>query len=91
MEVVSSYVNVDSSELCKSTSMGPVLFPERLSTTGLLDLCHQVNGKVFLIKDSETLQKANSLKQRLSELNIYQSHCDGKHLKLNTKKDLMDS
>ena len=78
MQVDSSYASVDSSILCKSTSMGPVLFPEKLNATGLLHLCHQVNGKVFLIKDSETRQKASALKKNSKDVNIYQPHCDGK-------------
>ena len=79
MEIDSTYVNVESSELCKSTSLGPVLFPEKLTATGLLNLCNQVNGKVFLIENEETRLKANSVKNSLTELNIYQPHCDGKY------------
>ena len=67
--------------LCKSESMGPVLIPEKLNITGMLNLCQQLNGKVFLMKDIESLQKVMQLRIVGGVLDISQhTHpkCDGK-------------
>ena len=72
---------ITEKHLCKSESMGPVLIPERLNATGMLNLCQQLNGKVFLMKDTKSLQKVMQLRIRGGVLDISQhtdSKCDGK-------------
>ena len=71
-------MDIDPSTMCNAMSLGPVLFPEKLNATAFLHLCHQVNGKVFLIKDEETRQKA-------AELKVSQPKCAG--TKNNTDTD----
>ena len=63
--------------MCKAMSMGPVLIPESLSAKGLKHLCNQVNGKVFLVKDDETRQKANFLRILGQGLKTPTPKCDG--------------
>ena len=55
-------IDIDSSELCKSKKIGPILLPENLPATSMLQLCQKVNGKMFVIKDAETKQTAISLR-----------------------------
>ena len=79
--------------LCKSESMGPVLIPERLNATGMLNLCQQLNGKVFLMKDNESLQKVMQLRIVGGVLDISQhTHpkCDGKIFFFNTVSAVLD-
>ena len=68
------------SQMCKAMSMGPVLIPERVTVQGLKHLCQQVNGKVFLIKDDKSSQKAAELRIAIGFLKGLKSKCDGKEI-----------
>ena len=56
-------INVDFSEMCKASKLGPIIVPEKLKATDFRHLCKKLGGKMFVITNEETQEIAASLRQ----------------------------
>ena len=56
-------IDVDLSEMCTASSIGPILVPEMLAANDLMQLCHQFSGRMFVIEDESTRQIAVDLRK----------------------------
>lgn len=55
-------IEVDESALCSFTKLGPTLIPKPLTAQESLELCHKINGEMFVISDQAAYNKATQLK-----------------------------
>ena len=56
-------INVEFSEMCKASKLGPIIVPEKLPAVHFRHLCQKLGGKMFVITNEETRKTAVDLRQ----------------------------
>ena len=56
-------IDVEFSEMCKASKLGPIIVPEKLQATHFRHLCNKLGGKMFVITDKATRQTAVKLRE----------------------------
>ena len=68
-------IDVDLSNMCTTSTVAPIIIPERLGAKDLIHLCHKFNGHMFVIESESTRQKAvefRQSKEKCAGTNIFQ-------------------
>ena len=55
--------NVEFSEMCKASKLGPIIVPEKLPAAHFRHLCNKLGGRMFVITNEETRKTAVDLRQ----------------------------